>query len=221
MDKQERLKEVFLFSMMPEEQLKKLAEFCSFRKLKRNEILFLDEDKATSFYYIISGKVKIYKISPAGQEYTFEIHKSGDIFAEAAIFDRETYPANSQAIEDSELIQIPKNDFIALIIDSPRMTLKIMHAYSRRLRSLVDMIESLSMLDIKARLAKYLLQNCQSEGELCIFKYKSSKKELALLLGTIPESFSRALKFLKEKKIIEEKQKKIIIINKEKLKSFI
>ena len=80
--------------------------------------------------------------------------------------------------------------------------------------------EELSLKDIKARLAGYLLANSSIENGATVFRLKYSKKELSSLLGTIPETLSRALSFLKQKKLITEENNKIIIPDAEKLRDF-
>ncbi len=95
-----------------------------------------------------------------------------------------------------------------------------MSAYSKRLRQFVSKIEELSMRDIRSRLAGYLIGNSSMEKGIATCRLKYSKKELASLLGTIPETLSRALSFLKQKGLIIEKDKSIIIPDPEKLRIF-
>ena len=215
------LSKIFLFDSMSPEQIKMVAGFCSVKKIVKNEHLFTDEQKATAFFAIISGRVKIYKLSPEGIEQILEIHESGDIIAEAAIFDLETYPAYCQALEDTELVRIPKDDFIKLISHFPDISIKIMNSYSRRLRRFVSIVEELSLSSIKSRLIKYIIKNSISESGKRVCKLNISKKELASLLGTIPETLSRTLKHLKKEQLIDEKEDKIIILRFDELESMI
>jgi CRP/FNR family transcriptional regulator len=80
------------------------------------------------------------------------------------------------------------------------------------------MIEELSVVDVKGRLANYILRNSKNSEQILICDISISKKELAKSLGTIPETLSRTLKFLKSEKIIEENDEGFIILDKDKLK---
>jgi CRP-like cAMP-binding protein len=93
-----------------------------------------------------------------------------------------------------------------------------MSGYSKRLRQFVAKIEELSLKDIKSRLAGYLLENSSEENGAVTCRLVYSKKELASVLGTIPETLSRALAFLKQKNLIAEKDNTIIIPDQEKLR---
>ncbi|MFC1724868.1 Crp/Fnr family transcriptional regulator [candidate division KSB1 bacterium] len=215
------LSKIFLFDSMSSEQISMVANFCSIKKIVKNEHLFTEDQKATAFFAITSGRVKIYKLSPEGLEHILEIHEGGEIIAEAAIFDLETYPAYCQALEDTELVRIPKDEFIKLISHFPEISIKIMNSYSKRLRRFVSIVEELSLSNIKSRLVKYIIKNSTSVGGKRICKLNISKKELAAVLGTIPETLSRTLKHLKKEQLIDEKDNKIIILDLRELESMI
>jgi CRP/FNR family transcriptional regulator len=212
---------IFLFDSLKENQLKIVAGFCSIVKIKKNDHLFFEGDEASAFYHIVSGSVKIYKISPQGNEHIIEIHDDGNLVAEAAIFDRKTYPAYCQALTDAIFIKIPRNEFIELIGKNPEISLKIIHSYSKRLRHFVSLVEKLSMHDIKSRLARYLIDNSTkfNNEHICILTLP--KKELASVLGTIPETLSRTFRFFKKENMISEEKDRIIIHNIKKFKSLL
>jgi len=211
------IKDIFLFNTLSPEILNRIAGFCTILTSGKGEHLFFEGDRASAFFYIISGKVKIYRLSAQGQEQILEIIEEGNLVAEAAIFDSETYPAYCLALEESTLIRIPRNEFILLIEQKPDVALKIMHAYSKRLRYFVSMVEKLSMQDIKSRLARYFLDHSQRKGGKDICRIPVTKKELAALLGTIPETLSRALRSLKDDGLIEVSGSVINILDRARL----
>ncbi len=214
----ETLNKSFLFGSFSSDQLRQLAEFTTVKKLKKDERLFDEGEKASAFYFVASGSVKIYRISSEGQEHTIEIQRDGDLVAEAAIFDKETYPAFCQAMDETVLLRIPKHDFIQMIERHPRIAIEIMHGYSKRLRWFVRLVEDLTMHNIKSRLARYILNNLSRDSERHISKLSISKKELASLLGTIPETLSRTLKSLKKDGLIGEEGDYIVIQNLRRLR---
>jgi len=219
-DLQKFLLGTFLFSSFTGKEIALLLPSLSLKKFRKGEQIFSEGLEATAFFIIISGKIKVYKLSPDGKEHTLHIQGPGDFVAEAAIFDSMAYPASCMAIEDSTLVRISREAFIKLLNSHPELSLKMMSAYSKRLRQFVSKIEELSMRDIRSRLARYLIGNSKVEKGIATCRLKYSKKELASLLGTIPETLSRALSFLKQEGLITEIDKSIIIPDPEKLRIF-
>jgi len=214
------LKRSFLFNSLSEKELKTISGFCSLKKLFKNQTLFLEGDPAQAFFMVVSGKIKIFKLSGEGKEYIIHIHREGDIIAEAAIFDKKSFPANCNAVDDSLVVSIPKTDFINLINTSPSIAIKFMSAYSKRLREFVSVIEELSGSDVRKRFARYIINNLDKNSSKPIVKLSISKKELAAMLGTVPETISRTIAILKKQGIIDTKNKDIVITNINKLKAF-
>jgi CRP/FNR family transcriptional regulator len=218
MDTRKFLLNTFLFNSFTEKEIELLEPFLSLKKVNKAEQIFSEGIDASAFFIVVSGKVKIYKVSPDGKEHTLHIHTTGELVAEAAIFDSMLYPASCMAIEDSTLIRISRKGFISLVKRHPELSLKMMSGYSKRLRQFVAKIEELTLKDIKTRLADYLIENSRIEDGKNVCRLEYSKKELSSLLGTIPETLSRAFAFLKQKKLIIEKDNAILIPDPEKLR---
>jgi CRP/FNR family transcriptional regulator len=220
MDMRKFLSNIFLFSSFSGEELNLLESFSSWKKVSKGEQIFSEGLDASAFYMVVSGIVKIYKLSPDGKEHTIHIHGPGDLVAEAAIFDSMVYPASCMALEDATLVRIPREGFFNLIKKYPELALKMMSSYSKRLRQFVSKIEELSLKDIKSRLAGYLLVNSTVENGRTVCRLTYSKKELSSLLGTIPETLSRSFAFLKQQGLVVEKDNLFIIPDPEKLRLF-
>jgi CRP/FNR family transcriptional regulator, dissimilatory nitrate respiration regulator len=214
------LSNTFLFDSFNTGEIDLLHASTTVKRVHKGEHIFSEGIDATAFFIIVSGKLKIFKISPEGKEQTIHIHAEGDLVAEAAIFDSMVYPASCIALEDSTLIRISKDGFTGLVKTHPELALKMMSGYSKRLRLFVAKIEELSLKDIKSRLAGYLIGNSSRENGVTLCRLVYSKKELASVLGTVPETLSRALAFLKQKKLIIEKNNTLIIPDAEKLGRF-
>ncbi len=221
MDTKEFLAKQLLFESLSEGQIEIIAQSTIIKEIKKGEILFSELQPATAFFIVVTGSVKIYKLSSEGSEQILHIQHPGDLIAEAIIFNFDTYPAFCEALEDTVLIRLSKVDFLNTLRHFPEITFKIMSAYSRRLRHLVSKIEDLSLHDIKSRLANYLLNNYVIRNKQSVVRLSLTKKDLASILGTIPETLSRTLNYLKKEKLIAEEKDDIIILNLTKLKSLI
>ena len=211
---------IFLFQALDEKQLELIECAASLKTISKNEHLFHEGQPATAFFIIASGTMKIYKLSAEGNEQILHIQKQNDLIAEAIIFDFDTYPAFCQALEDTQLVRFSKTEFLKLLTQFPEICFQIMRAYSKRIRQLVDKIDELSLHDVRSRLANYLIKNCTYIKDQPVCTLTVSKKDLAAMLGTIPETISRTFSLFKKENIIKENKNRIEILNRNKLKAF-
>ena len=218
MENSQRLRHTKLFAELNDEEMSALTRIVSIRSVAKNSVLFFEGDTATGFFVLISGACRIYKSSPEGREYTLHLVQPGQMFAEAAIFRGKGFPANCQATEDSEVAFIPKADFVALLADSPNIAMKMIGSLSAWLRDFTQQVENLSLKEIPARLAAYILSR-SSSGPGNTFSLESSKTELAARLGTVIETLSRNFKKFKEIGAIEVNGKQITVLDIGRLQS--
>jgi len=215
------LKRCPLFSGMKEEDLKKITTTASSRQIKKKEILFSDGEEARGFYVILSGKVKLYKVSPEGKEQILHIVSAPDAFAEAALFLEGNYPAFAEALSDSRLLFFPKREFIHLIEKNPQLSINMIITLSQYLKRFALLIEELSLKEVSSRIAKYFidlsLKSVKEGKNPKEVELDLSKTQLASKLGTISETLSRTLAKMKAKGIIDVKRNKILILKREVL----
>ncbi|PIV20119.1 MAG: transcriptional regulator [Deltaproteobacteria bacterium CG03_land_8_20_14_0_80_45_14] len=210
-----------LFAGLKEEDLKKIRAIASLRQVGKKKVLFSEGEEAKGFYVILSGKVKIYKVSSEGKEQILHIVSAPDAFAEAALFLEGIYPAFAETLSDTQLLFFPKRDFIQLIQKNPQLSINMIVTLSHYLKRFALLIEELSLKEVSSRMAKYLIDlslkfskegKSPKEVELDL-----SKTQLASKLGTISETLSRTLAKMKTKGIIDVKKNKILILNREAL----
>lgn len=201
-----------LFRELDAQEFTALKAITQLRRVDKDTMLFFEGDPATGFFVLLSGRVRIYKSSADGKEYTLHQITPGQMFAEAAIFRGITYPANCMAMEDSEVAFVPKDQFVALITKYPNISLKIIGSLSRWLREFAIKLEDLSLKEVPARLATYLLRQKQKLKSNSL-ELDITKSELASELGTISETLSRSLKKLKDLDVIAVEGKHISILD--------
>jgi len=210
------LKRVPLFSGLNAMDMERISRLVIRHKYPKGKNIITEGQELEGFYIVISGQVKVYKLSAGGNEQILHIVSPGGTFAEAAAFTSGISPANAAAISDSECFFIFKDDLIKLIRNYPQISLNMMASLSQYLRHLVSMVEEISLRDVPARLAKYLLE-LMAESDTKDLKLLITKTELAKRLGTVSETLSRTLSRLKSKRIIKVDGSRITIINKEQL----
>jgi CRP-like cAMP-binding protein len=210
-----------LFAGLKEEDLKRIRGIASLKRVEKKGILFSDGEEARGFYVILSGRVKLFKVSPEGKEQILHIVSAPDAFAEAALFLEGTYPAFAEAMTDCQLLFFRKNDFIQLIEKNPQLSINMIVTLSQFLKRFASLIEELSLKEVSSRIAKYLVDlslKLSKEGKSPKeVELDLSKTQLALKLGTISETLSRTLAKMKAKKIIDVKRNRILILNREAL----
>jgi len=217
----ELLRRCPLFAGLKEEDLKRIRAIASLRQIEKKEILFSDGEETRGFYVILSGRVKLFKVSPEGKEQILHIVSAPDAFAEAALFLEGTYPAFAEAMTDCQLLYFPKRDFIQLIEKNPQLSINMIVTLSHYLKRFASLIEELSLKEVSSRVAKYIIDlsmRSSKEGKSPKeVELDLSKTQLALKLGTISETLSRTLAKMKAKRIIDVKKNKIVILNREAL----
>ena len=190
-----------LFSGLEERDLNDIINIAQPATLESGQTLFSEGDPANAFYIIVSGKMRVFKLSPAGREQTLMTASRSASIAEAALFAGGTYPAYAQANTDVELARIDKEEFLNLILSRPQLAVNMIALLSERLKIFARKIEQLSLMGVVPRLAEYIIQNSEKDQTV---KLNITKGELASLLGTVPETLSRAFAKLKAGGYISE-----------------
>jgi cAMP-binding proteins - catabolite gene activator and regulatory subunit of cAMP-dependent protein kinases len=212
----EALGAIKLFEGLPTAQLASLEAIAVFKRVANGQILFEAGQPGTHFYAVASGKMRIYRSSPSGKEMVLHVFGAGEAFAEVPVFEGKTYPASAQALADSVLVSIPRREFAEALRKDPELALGVMALLSARLRAFVSQIAQLGLKEVPARLAGYLLLLRASQGRDDL-TLELPKGQIAAYLGTIPETFSRALKKLAEQGLIANAGPSIRILDAEGL----
>jgi CRP/FNR family transcriptional regulator, dissimilatory nitrate respiration regulator len=212
----ELLHQCYLFRGLEDAELTAVAEIAVIRTVEEGELLFFQGDVARGFYAVLSGMVRVFKSSPQGREYTLHRIPAGQIFAEAAIFDGEHYPANAAAVERSTVAFFPADRFRALVAGSPVLSLKMIGSLSRFVRDFNQQIEDLSLKEVPSRLASYLQRQSEKSGSRQVM-LESSKTELAQSLGTVLETLSRSFRKLQDVGVIAVSERSIEILDPDRL----
>ena len=212
------LSTVPLFQGMDSGQLQKLAMIVADQRYARGQTIFAEGDEGVGFYVVISGRVKIFKLSAEGKEQILHVFGSGEPFAEAAVFVGARFPAHALALEPSRIFFFPRQAFTALIQENPALAMNMMAALSVRLKKFAHLIESLSLKEVPGRLAVHLLLLAE-EQERDEVRLDLTKSHLASLLGTIPETLSRILTKMNKQGVISSNGSAITILDRAALEA--
>ena len=217
----ELLKKSMLFSGLADADLAQLAAITVRRTFKKGETLFSEGEEATGFYLLVSGSIKLCRMSHDGREKVLHFVQPRETFAEAAFFGDGRYPAEARAIESGEVIYLPKEGFLELMTRNPNFTLNLVVSLSLQLRRFARQIEELSFADVTSRLASFLVRRASEKSTsydgITYVDLGIKKGELASRLGTASETISRTLRKLMNEGIIEVQGNRVLIHQMEKL----
>jgi CRP/FNR family transcriptional regulator len=201
------------FRGLSPEQLSEASRIAFEKHFNKGEIIFSDGEEGDGSYLIIEGTVKVFKLSPEGKEHIIHLFSSGRIFGEMAVFGGEHFPINAEAITPTRVLFFPRSAFISLIEKSQTLALKMLADLSYKLRVLTAQIENLSLKEIPARLAAYLMLMAREQGLSTHVDLMISKAQLASILGTIPETLSRVFAKLSTQGLIRVEGRKIVFLD--------
>jgi CRP/FNR family transcriptional regulator len=206
-DRAQTLARVPIFSGLEENELAFLIQRAVPRHYAAGEIVFSEGEPCSGLYVVEAGHVRIFKSSSGGREHVLSVDGPGSSVAELPVFDGGNYPASVAAIDETTLLFISKQDFQALCLAHPQVSLKVLRVVGARLRRLVGIIEELSFTTVRHRLASFLLRQAQREGRRTNggieIELPSSNQEFAAQIGTVRELVSRNLSRLQAEGIID------------------
>lgn len=213
----EIISEIPLFSGLPEHQLKEIEQITVHKNYKKGDFIFYEGDDGNGFYVVVEGTVKIFKVSSEGKEQILHIFGPGEPFGEVPVFSGQSFPANSEAIVGTHLLYFPRSAIVDLITANPSLALNMLAVLSMRLRQFTVQIEHLSLKEVPARLAAYLIYLAEEQGSEDSVTLNISKGQLASLLGTIPETLSRIFARMNRQNLIEVKDRNIRLLDQNRL----
>ncbi|TGK00985.1 Crp/Fnr family transcriptional regulator [Leptospira semungkisensis] len=195
-------------------------EICSIgipKKFHKGELVFEEGRPYTGFFEIISGIFKVFSLNTDGKEAILKVFSPGELIATHPIFQPKEpciYPGFCEALKDGELIYYPKKEFISFLKGNNQALFLFSYATVEHLNYFrKKMMENL-FLSVKDRIITFLIESGADQGFVSL---PVTKYQLASLLGTTPESVSRAFRFLTEEHIVEERNASYHILQKSPL----
>ncbi|WP_223545138.1 Crp/Fnr family transcriptional regulator [Pseudomonas sp. A-B-19] len=211
-----------LFEPLNEEQLDELMSTSHLLSIDKGEPLFRQGEPADSFYFIIAGAVKIFRLTPDGQEKVFEVISDRQTFAEAMmLMDTPNYVASAEAICPTQLYRISNSTYMHLLQSNSRLTFALLGKLCVRLHQRVNEIETLSLKNATHRVVRYLLtQLVRQQNVGSQFELPMAKQLIAGHLSIQPETFSRIIRRLIDENIITQDGRQIAILDRLRLEQF-
>ena len=205
----------FLFRDLEAEVLIRVAALAMTRQLGAGETLFWQGDEADALYGMVGGLVRIWVHGPDGKELTLNLMEPGDFFGEIALLDGLSRSATATGLSPTELLVIPRRDFLALLEREPRLARHLIELLCERLRGNTDRLRDTAFLDLGSRLAKTLDALATAHGravpEGTLVDTKLSQSALAQLLGVSREAVNKQLKAFEREGLVAQAGGRLVL----------
>ena len=213
----QHLRNVPIFSDLKDGDLDIIAEKMVSRTYEKSQMILLEESQGETFFIIVSGAVKVTRVSDDGREVILAILGESDFFGEMSLLDGEGRSANIVANENAEVLTLSRSDFLDCLETYPKIAISLLEELVIRLRKSDQHIESLSLSDSEHRIAITIIRFADELGTIkngqVRIKNLPYQQDIANMAGTSRETVSRTLKILEDKKLLQKDGKDLIIFN--------
>lgn len=192
------------------DQLKKVVGY-----LKGHRII-MEGNPARGVYFILSGKVKVYKTDVRGQEVIIRLAKPGEMIGFSSNMDRPEHLVSAMAMEDTLLCHLDQKAFSKLLESDAKLAFEILHYFRDELHRAETRSMKMATMSVQERVADALLTMLEafgSEGKQRTLNLEMSRQDIANLAGTTKEQVSKVLSELKNKGVIDTDSKRIDLLN--------
>lgn len=186
---------------------------------KKKQIIYTEGNHPTRLYYILKGKVKTFKRNDDGKELIIGLYNEGDFLGYTALLESRTYSEQAEALEETELAVIPREDFDHLIHSNLQVMEKFVQLLARNVAEKEKQLLGIAYNSLRKKVAEALLQlhNKYNPHKHEHFVIDISRDNLAAVAGVAKESLIRTLGDFHQEKLVELKEGKISLLQLKKL----
>jgi len=213
----EILRAVPYFATVDADSLTMLLAQVRGQKYEAGETVLTEGEPCKGLYFIVSGRVKAYKLSADGREQVLRILGPGRTFNDVPVFDGGPNPGSVAAVEPSSIGMVPRAALLALVEKHPQVATAVIRILASRLRALTLMVEDLSLRGVMARVAKLLVDSSRGRetvieggGGPCV---RLTQHQIATLTGSVREVVQRALKTLEKEGAIRLARARVVVLD--------
>jgi CheY-like chemotaxis protein len=203
--------------------LQQLTEQYDVEHFTKKQTVYAEGKRPRFLFYVVSGKAKAFKTHEDGKEYITDLFSAGDFMGYTALIEDRLYNDTAVILEDAELMQIPRDEFLQLIYTDINIAAKFIRIVTKNVKEKEERLLNLAYSSLRKRVAKALVdihEKFYNNGHSnSIIEF--SRDDIAQYIGTATESLIRTLSDFKSEKLIDIKGGKISIINLERLQNLL
>jgi len=189
----------------------------------KKTMLYHEGQKPKAVYYLLSGRIKVFRTNPDAKELITEICGPGDYLGYLAILEEKNYVDSAQVLEDAQVMLIPKEEFLGLLTNSTQVARQFIKAISKNITEKEDMLLNVAYNSLRKKVAYGLVQAAAKFRNSVSDKpvLSLSRENLANSIGIATESLIRTLADFKAEHLISIDGQVIILLNEDKLKNLL
>lgn len=215
-------KEFGIFSSLNHEELLKTKNLPHQNFYKKHQIIFHEDNPCQGFYIMRSGRAKLVKSTRTGRQVILKLVNPGGIIGEHAVFENSRYAFTAEAIEDSEICFISKEDFFGILKGRPEIALKIMSILSGELRAARAQVIDMALKEAQERMAALIMGLADEYGKVkidgIVLGLFLTRSELAEMIGVSQETAIRIISEFRETGLIKTDHRQITILNEKRMR---
>ena len=209
------LQMVDIFQDLTEEEIEEIDRAITMSTCRRGRIFYMPEDTSEVLFLLKEGRVQLYRISPDGKKLVIGTVGPGAIFGEMALIGQGMHNTFAEATEECVLLVMSREDVEHLLVTKPKVALRIFEELGSRLKETESRLEEIAFKGIPARLASFLLQLADEQGDDTITGL--THQDLGEQIGTYRETTTQTLNIFKADGLIDIGRKRIVILDREGL----
>jgi CRP/FNR family transcriptional regulator len=195
----------------------RVAAMSRLKAHERGDLIFAEGDPSDAFIVIVSGRVKVFKSTPAGKEIILEIFGAGDPLGAVAVYEGAPFMASALALEPTEILRIDEGPFLRFLEEDPAFVRGLLSGLTIRLAELTRRLAELSGARVEARFARLFLKLCDQIGTAgrggTFVPMPLSRQELADLTGTTIETAIRIMSRWQKEDVLHTEKDGFVVMN--------
>lgn len=215
------LRRIALFRRLAPDARARVAGVAHLRTYDRGDLIFSEGDAGDVFIAIVTGRVKVFKSTPAGKEIILEIFSDGDPLGAVAVYERALFPASAMALEPTQCVRIDQAAFFRLLEQDPAIVRGLLSGLTIRLTELTRRLAELTGARVEARFARLFLKLCDQIGRpdrgRTFVAMPLSRQELADLTGTTIETTIRIMSRWQKDDVLHTEKDGFVVIDRDAL----
>ncbi len=214
--KLQALSEIEIFQDLTQTEITEMERATTMSTCEAGRVFYAPEETGEVLFLLKKGRVQLYRLSPEGKKLVVGELEAGAIFGEMSIMGQGMHNTFAEAVEPCTLCVMSRADVERLILNNPKVALRLMEAMARRLSETEAQLEELAFMSISARLARLLLRLAQSGPDgATLVGY--THQDLAEMLGTYRETTTQTLNEFKQRGWVEIGRKRIVLLDRQAL----
>lgn len=205
------LEHVALFSELSRQEISQLEAVGQKQLVPKNTMVISEGDETDRLYIVVKGKAHALRSDASGRQLIINRFGPYDYFGEMSFFDRSARCATVITKEKSQLITLPRKAFFELAGRHPGIYLTVIRALLGKIRKATHQIEALAFLDVYGRLARFLVENQNADGQI---EEKFTQQDLADMVGSSRETVNRIFNELVAGGYIAKKKGRVTLLKK-------